>query len=63
MADLLGVNESQVSRDERNEYHGITVILAKNYRRAMETSCFWLFEFDEDDRLYKACVSDVTETK
>lgn len=24
-ADRLGVHESQVSRDERNEYHGITV--------------------------------------
>jgi transcriptional regulator with XRE-family HTH domain len=25
MADQLGVHVSQVSRDERNEYHGITV--------------------------------------
>ena len=25
LAELLGVHESQVSRDERNEYHGITV--------------------------------------
>jgi DNA-directed RNA polymerase specialized sigma subunit len=25
LADLLGVSEAQVSRDERNEYHGITV--------------------------------------
>lgn len=25
MADKLGVHESQVSRDERNEYHGLTV--------------------------------------
>jgi DNA-directed RNA polymerase specialized sigma subunit len=25
LADRLGVNESQVSRDERNEYHGITL--------------------------------------
>jgi DNA-binding XRE family transcriptional regulator len=25
LADKLGVNESQVSRDERNEYHGVTV--------------------------------------
>lgn len=25
LADRLGVHESQVSRDERNEYHGITV--------------------------------------
>jgi len=25
LAEKLGVNESQVSRDERNEYHGITV--------------------------------------
>lgn len=25
LADKLGVHESQVSRDERNEYHGVTV--------------------------------------
>lgn len=25
LADRLGVNETQVSRDERNDYHGITV--------------------------------------
>ncbi len=25
LAEKLGVNESQVSRDERNEYHGITL--------------------------------------
>jgi transcriptional regulator with XRE-family HTH domain len=25
LADKLGINESQVSRDERNEYHGITL--------------------------------------
>jgi len=25
LADLLGVSEAQVSRDERNEYHGITL--------------------------------------
>ncbi|BBB91090.1 MAG TPA: helix-turn-helix transcriptional regulator [Methylomusa anaerophila] len=25
LADLLGVSEAQVSRDERNEYHGITI--------------------------------------
>jgi len=25
LAEVLGVHESQVSRDERNEYHGITV--------------------------------------
>ncbi len=25
LADRMGVSEAQVSRDERNEYHGITV--------------------------------------
>ncbi|MFM7058282.1 MAG: helix-turn-helix domain-containing protein [Planctomycetota bacterium] len=25
LAERLGVHESQVSRDERNEYHGITL--------------------------------------
>lgn len=29
LAERLGVHESQVSRDERNEYHGVTVDRAK----------------------------------
>jgi predicted XRE-type DNA-binding protein len=45
LADLLGVNESQVSRDERNEYHGITVdraqriidVLGATLRTTIET--------------------------
>lgn len=28
LADKLGVNESQISRDERNEYHGISIARA-----------------------------------
>jgi ribosome-binding protein aMBF1 (putative translation factor) len=34
LADRLGVHESQVSRDERNEYHGVTVERAN---RILET--------------------------
>ena len=30
LAERLDVNESQVSRDERNEYHGITVDRARS---------------------------------
>jgi ribosome-binding protein aMBF1 (putative translation factor) len=29
LAERLGVHESQVSRDERNEYHGVTVECAQ----------------------------------
>jgi predicted XRE-type DNA-binding protein len=35
LAEKLGVSESQVSRDERNEYHGITVDRAQRVLDAM----------------------------
>ena len=35
MAEKLGVSEAQVSRDERNEYHGITVDRAQRVLDAM----------------------------
>ena len=36
LADRLGVNESQVSRDERNEYHGITLERAAKILEALD---------------------------
>ncbi len=35
LADRLGVHESQVSRDERNDYHGITVDRAARVLEAL----------------------------
>lgn len=35
LAERLGVSESQVSRDERNEYHGITVDRARRVLDAL----------------------------
>ena len=35
LADRLGVHESQVSRDERNEYHGVTVERAERVLDAL----------------------------
>ena len=35
LAEMLGVSEAQVSRDERNEYHGITVDRAQKVLDAM----------------------------
>lgn len=35
LADRLGVSEAQVSRDERNEYHGVTVERAQRILDAM----------------------------
>jgi DNA-directed RNA polymerase specialized sigma subunit len=35
LAERLGVHESQVSRDERNEYHGITVERAQRVIEAL----------------------------
>lgn len=38
LADRLGVSESVVSRDERNEYHGITLERAQRVLDALESS-------------------------
>ena len=38
VAERLGVSEAQVSRDERNEYHGITVERVQKVLDAMEES-------------------------
>ncbi len=38
LADQLGVHESQVSRDERNEYHGISVDRAGRIFEALDFS-------------------------
>jgi DNA-binding Xre family transcriptional regulator len=35
LAERLGVHESQVSRDERNEYHGVTVERANRIAEAL----------------------------
>jgi transcriptional regulator with XRE-family HTH domain len=35
LAELLGVSETMVSRDERNEYHGITVQRATRVLEAL----------------------------
>lgn len=36
-ADVLGVSEAQVSRDERNEYHGITTDRAQRILEALRS--------------------------
>jgi DNA-directed RNA polymerase specialized sigma subunit len=38
LAERLGVSEAQVSRDERNEYHGITLERAQRILDALEES-------------------------
>jgi transcriptional regulator with XRE-family HTH domain len=35
LAERLGIHESQVSRDERNEYHGVTVERANRILEAL----------------------------
>ena len=44
LAERLGVNESQVSRDERNEYHGITVDRASRVLDAFGVKLKSVFE-------------------
>ncbi len=44
LAGLLGVHESQVSRDERNEYHGITVERASKILDAISVRMHSAFE-------------------
>lgn len=48
LAERLGVSEAQVSRDERNEYHGITVDRA---RRVLDTMGETLTSHVEDKPL------------
>jgi len=44
LAERLDVNESQVSRDERNEYHGVTVDRASRILDALGVSLKSAFE-------------------
>jgi len=44
LANRLGVHESQISRDERNEYHGITVERASKVLHALGVDCRSMFE-------------------
>lgn len=44
LAARLGVHESQVSRDERNEYHGVTVDRASRVLDAMDVELKSFFE-------------------
>jgi len=46
LAEKLGVSEAQVSRDERNEYHGITVDRAQRILDAMGET----LRFEVEDR-------------
>lgn len=47
LAQRLGVNESQVSRDERNEYHGITLDRAAKVLEALDVDVRIGFEINE----------------
>jgi DNA-binding XRE family transcriptional regulator len=44
LAERLGVHESQVSRDERNDYHGITVDRAQRVLEALSAQMKSTFE-------------------
>ena len=43
-AKLLGVHETQVSRDERNEYHGVTVDRASRILDALDAELHSVFQ-------------------
>ena len=49
LAEKLGVNESQVSRDERNEYHGVTLDRAARILEVLgvELRTPWLRDRDD----------------
>ena len=48
LAERLGVHESQVSRDERNDYHGITVDRATRVLEALKVRMSSSFELAAD---------------
>lgn len=47
LAERLGVHESQVSRDERNEYHGVTVERAQRIFEALGVEAHTTVELPE----------------
>lgn len=49
LAERLGVSESQVSRDERNDYHGITVERAERIIRALGGRIRLVTEVPDED--------------
>jgi DNA-binding XRE family transcriptional regulator len=48
LAERLGVHESQVSRDERNDYHGITVERAARVLEALKVKMASSFELSSE---------------
>ncbi len=48
LAARLGVHESQVSRDERNEYHGITLERASRVLDALKVTLHTQVEMEEE---------------
>ena len=51
LASRLGVHESQVSRDERNEYHGITLDRANRILEALRVTLHTTVEMDESEEM------------
>lgn len=49
LAERLGVSETQVSRDERNDYHGITVERAQRIIHALKGSVTIRAAVEEED--------------
>jgi DNA-directed RNA polymerase specialized sigma subunit len=54
LADRLRVSETQVSRDERNDYHGITVERAQRIIQALKAKVRLAAETVEDDEFAHA---------
>jgi len=51
LASRLGVHESQVSRDERNEYHGITLERAGRILDALKVTLNTKVEMEESEEM------------
>lgn len=51
LAEKLGVHESQVSRDERNEYHGVTLERATRVLEALDVEVRSHVELPEDEQV------------
>ena len=50
LAEKLGVHETQVSRDERNEYHGITLERAARVLEALGVEVYTRVELSEAEK-------------
>ena len=57
LADKLGVSRAQVSRDEKNEYHGISIERAQRILEAMDVNLLLTVQNRSDNSVVSICAT------